>query len=60
MNDDTKRELLFTRTADGYVAERVDVTGWSEEHVRRQIGRIIARGDYDVKEWVVRDTGIKF
>jgi hypothetical protein len=33
MNDESKRELLMTRIKDGFIAERVDVTGWPEDKI---------------------------
>jgi len=59
MNDESKRELLMTRIKDGFVAERVDVTGWPEEKIRMHIGRMLSKSDFDLKNWLIRDTGWK-
>ena len=59
MNDEPKRELLLTRIEDGFIAERIDVTGWPEEKIHMHIGRMVTRPDFDVKNWLIRDTGWK-
>jgi hypothetical protein len=59
MNDESKRELLMTRIKDGFVAERVDVTGWPEDRIQMHMGRILSKPDFDVKNWIIRDTGWK-
>ena len=57
MDDDPKRELLLTRITDGFIAERIDVTGWSEEKIHQHMGAMLTRPDFDFKTWLIRDTG---
>ena len=49
-----KRELLVKRFNDGFIARRVDVTGWPEEQITRQIGGMLINANTD--DWCVCDT----
>lgn len=49
-----KRELLVTRIRDGFVARRVDVTGWTERKITAQIGGMLINADTD--NWIIRDV----
>lgn len=57
MSDDSKRELLVTRIKDGFVAERIDVTGWSEQKIHQHMGGMLLKEDFDLNLWLIRDTG---
>jgi hypothetical protein len=59
MSDDIKRELLITRISDGFVRERIDVTGLSEEQIHKRMGGILVGPDFDFKNWLIRDSGFK-
>jgi hypothetical protein len=54
-----KRELLMIRIRDGFIAERIDVTGWPEEKIHLHMGRMLSNPDFDLKNWLIRDTGWK-
>jgi hypothetical protein len=54
MSEMPKRELLVKRIADGFIAERKDVTGWSERDIRAQIGGMLINADTD--NWLIIDT----
>lgn len=53
-NAEKKRELLVTRIRDGFIAKRVDVTGWPDRKVTQQIGGMLINADTD--NWIIRDT----
>lgn len=48
------REIQVVRLKDGFVARRIDVTGWPERKISDQIGGMLINADTD--NWIVRDS----
>jgi len=59
MTEDLKRELLITRISDRFISERIDVTGLSEHEIQTRMGGILREPDFDLKNWLIRDSGWK-
>jgi hypothetical protein len=48
------REIQVVRLHDGFIARRINASGWSEKNISDQIAGMLINADTD--NWIVRDT----